>query len=95
LPLNGALCLLEGPSHLKIKHYAQPLKTIASSAFDNCGWEIVVAFVSGIFCYASYSTGFGILFFPMFAVFCLTVLSMLLNVFFAIKECLSERQSKK
>ena len=40
-------------------------------------------------------TGFGILFFPMFAVFCLTVLSMLLNVFFAIKENLSERQSKK
>jgi hypothetical protein len=80
---------------LKIKHYAQPLKTIASSAFDSCGWEIAVAFISGVFCYSSYSTGFGILFFPMFAVFCLSVFSMLLNVFFAIKENINERQSKK
>jgi hypothetical protein len=79
---------------LKIKLYVVSLKELATSAFDNCGWELAVAFVCGVFTYVSYQSGFGMLFFPMLAVFCLSIFSILLNLFFAIKEYITERRLK-
>jgi len=80
---------------LKIKHYAQPLKTIAKSAIENFLWELAVLFISGVLSYVSYQTGFGILFFPMLAVFCIALFSILVTVFFQVKERISGDIGKK
>ena len=75
---------------MKINYKSINLGTIARSAFDNCGWEIAVAFVCGVFTYVSYKSGFGMLFFPMLAIFSITIFSLLLNVFYAVKEAITE-----
>ncbi len=75
---------------MKIKYRTINLKTVVRSAFDNSGWEIAVAFVCGVFTYVSYKSGFGMLFFPMLAIFSLTIFSLLLNVFYAVKEAITE-----
>ncbi|NMP29927.1 hypothetical protein HII17_00010 [Thalassotalea sp. M1531] len=77
---------------MKIKHYAQPLKTLAKSSIENVILEIAVAIVSGTLSLASYKTGFGILFFPMFAVFCLCMLGISLSITLAIKEYIVEKR---
>jgi hypothetical protein len=75
---------------LKTNYNNIDLKTIARSAFDSCGWELAVAFICGVFTYVSYKSGFGMLFFPMLAIFSLTIFSLLLNIFYAIKESITE-----
>ncbi|PKH89561.1 hypothetical protein [Colwellia sp. Bg11-28] len=80
---------------MRTKHSPETLKTLATSAFDGCAWELAVAFISGVFSLVSYHSGFGILFFPMFAVFCLSIFSILLNVFYVIKAEIIERILKK
>lgn len=75
---------------MKIKYKTVDLKTVARSAFDNCGWELSVAFVCGVFTYVSYKSGFGMLFFPMLAIFSITIFSLILNVFFAIKSAITD-----
>jgi hypothetical protein len=80
---------------LKIKHYAQPLKTIAKSTVENFLWELAVLFISGVLSYVSYQTGFGILFFPMLAVFCIALFSILITAFFQLKERICAHLEKK
>ncbi|MBO9492048.1 hypothetical protein J7384_16930 [Endozoicomonas sp. G2_1] len=80
---------------MKIKHYAKPLKIFANTEFENLIWQLSVALISGVMSFASFKTGFGILFFPMFAVFCIATLGILIDVFFAIKANLIKPSAKK
>ncbi|MBO9491990.1 hypothetical protein J7384_16640 [Endozoicomonas sp. G2_1] len=79
---------------MRIKHYIKPLKVFANTEFENLIWQLSVVLISGVMSFASFTTGVGILFFPMFAVLCITVLGILVDIFFAIKTVLAKSNSK-
>jgi hypothetical protein len=75
--------------------YAQPLKILANTQFENIIWTLAVTMISGVLTYSSYQASLGILFFPMLAVFCLSIFSIMIDIFFAVKERISKSNIEK
>jgi len=76
--------------NLKMRHYAQPLKTIAKSSFEANLWEVVVALISGLFAYLGYKSNLAIILFPMAAVCFICVFGLLISVYHEIIELLNK-----
>jgi len=75
---------------VKNKIYAHPLKVFANTEFENIIWNLVVSMISGVLAFSSYNASLGLLFFPMLAVFCITIFSIFIDVFFALKAKLTK-----
>jgi len=78
---------------LKMRHYVQPLKTIAKSSFEANLWEVVVALISGLFAYLGYKANLAILLFPMAAVCFICVFGLLISLYLEIVELLNKDKS--
>jgi len=76
-----------------MRHYVQPLKTIAKSSFEANLWEVVVALISGLFAYLGYKANLAILLFPMAAVCFICVFGLLISLYLEIVELLNKDKS--
>ena len=75
---------------MKIRHYAQPLKTLVKSNIEVNLWEIVVALISGLFAYLGYKANLAIILFPMLAVSFICLVGLLVSLYHEITELINK-----
>ncbi len=71
---------------MKVNHYTQSLKNVAKSGFEEKLWEVVVGLVGAVFSYKGFQVNLAIIAFPMAAVCFICLTSIIISIYYAIKE---------